>query len=87
MTGTDDFYCALDDTCRPRVSVPTRNEWKVVVMNRIVLWIACAGVGFWMGSYRLIPLWGIIALTVLAVFLWCIGEWHERREGGDDDEG
>lgn len=56
-------------------------------MNRIVLWIACAGVGFWMGSYRLIPLWGIIALTVLAVFLWCIGEWHERREGGDDDEG
>lgn len=56
-------------------------------MCRILVWIACAGAGFWLGSHRLVPGWGIVALAVLGVGLWCVGEWLERREGNGDDAG
>lgn len=56
-------------------------------MSRIVVWIACAAAGFWIGSHRLIPWWGIVSLAVLGGVLWCVGEWQERREGNDDDAG
>lgn len=54
-------------------------------MYRILVWIACAATGFWIGAHRLIPLWGIVSLAVLGGVFWCVGEWQERREGNGDD--
>lgn len=54
-------------------------------MGRIVATIVCAGVGFWLGSHRLVPLWVMVALAVLGAGLWLWAEWLERRGGLDDD--
>lgn len=56
-------------------------------MGRILVWIACAGAGFWLGSHRLVPLWAIVVLAFLGAGLWGLAEWLERREGNGDDAG
>ncbi len=53
-------------------------------MCRVLVWIACFGGGFWLGSYRLLPLWAIGVLITLAAGLLGVVEWLEQRERDDD---
>ena len=52
-------------------------------MGRLWLGIGCAAAGFWIGAHRLLPLWAIVALTVLGAVSWAAGEYLERRERED----
>lgn len=56
-------------------------------MGRLWLGIGCAGLGFWVGAHRLLPLWAIVVLAILGAVLWGLAEWLERREGNSDDAG
>lgn len=53
-------------------------------MGRLLVLILCFGGGFWLGSYRLVPLWAIGVLIFLAVGLLCLAEWMEQQERDDD---
>lgn len=56
-------------------------------MKRLWLGIGCAGAGFWIGANRWLPLWAIVALAVIGAVSWLLGEYLERREGKQNDEG
>lgn len=56
-------------------------------MGKILVSIAFAGAGFWLGSYHLIPLWAILLLLTMGTGLWLAAEWMERQGGNDDDQG
>ncbi|MDY1246048.1 hypothetical protein SOK08_01105 [Pseudomonas aeruginosa] len=56
-------------------------------MARLLVSIVCFGGGFWLGSYRLVPLWAIGVLIFLSAVLLGVAEWLEQREGQDDDAG
>ncbi|VXC90370.1 conserved hypothetical protein [Pseudomonas sp. 8Z] len=53
-------------------------------MGRLLVLILCFGGGFWLGSYRLLPLWAIGVLISLAAGLLGVVEWLEQRERDDD---
>jgi len=53
-------------------------------MGRLLVLILCFGGGFWLGSYRLVPLWATGVLIFLAVGLLCLVEWMEQQERDDD---
>lgn len=57
------------------------------VMGRLLVSIVCLGAGFWLGSYRLVPLWAIGVLIFLSAVLLGVAEWLEQREEHDDDAG
>ncbi len=57
------------------------------VMGRLLVLILCFGGGFWLGSYRLVPLWATGVLIFFAAGLLGVVEWLEQREGHDDDAG
>jgi len=56
-------------------------------MGRPVGVVLVFGCGFWLGSYRLVPLWAIGVLIFLSAVLLGVAEWLEQREGHDDDAG
>ncbi|WP_313132906.1 hypothetical protein [Stutzerimonas nitrititolerans] len=56
-------------------------------MGRLLVGFMCFGGGFWLGSYRVVPLWAIGLLIFLAAGLLGVVEWLEQREGHDDDAG
>lgn len=58
-----------------------------VIVKKIFLGVFFAGIGFWIGANRLLPLWLIVVLGVIGAVTWCVAEWMERREGHRDDEG
>lgn len=58
---------------------------EVLRMGKILVSIAVAGAGFWLGSYHLIPLWAILLLLAMGTGLWLAAEWMERQGGNDDD--
>jgi len=62
-------------------------ECEVNVMGRLLVSIVCLGAGFWLGSYRLVPLWAIGVLIFLSAVLLGVAEWLEQREVHDDDAG
>lgn len=49
-------------------------------MGRIFVGVTCVGAGFWLGSYRLVPLWAILVLAFIGAGLWLLAKWLERRE-------
>ena len=53
-------------------------------MARLLVSIVCFGGGFWLGSYRLVPLWAIGLLIFLSACLLGVAEWLEQRERDDD---
>ncbi|MHC8390183.1 hypothetical protein ACYZTM_19600 [Pseudomonas sp. MDT2-39-1] len=55
-------------------------------MKRLWMTLFFGGLGFWVGSNRWLPLWGIVALAVLGNVLWGWAAWLEHREGADHDE-
>lgn len=55
-------------------------------MKRIFLGVFFAGVGFWIGANRLLPLWLIVVLGLIGAVTWCVAEWMGRREGARDDD-
>lgn len=56
-------------------------------MKKIFAGVIFAGLGFWIGSHRLLPLWLIVVLGVIGAVTWCVAEWMERKERARDDEG
>ncbi len=56
-------------------------------MGRLLVGFVCFGGGFWLGSYRVVPLWAIGLLIFLSAALLGVAEWLEQREGHDDDAG
>lgn len=56
-------------------------------MGRLWLGIGCAGLGYWVGANRWLPLWAIVALAVLGAALWALAEYLERREDKHNDAG
>lgn len=55
-------------------------------MKQIFLGVFFAGLGFWIGANRLLPLWLIMVLGLIGVVTWCVVEWMDRREGPRDDD-
>lgn len=49
-------------------------------MKQFWVTVVYAGVGFWLGAHRLVPLWLIVVLAVLGAGLCGVAEWVERRE-------
>ncbi|CAM3296513.1 MFS transporter [Pseudomonas floridensis] len=54
-------------------------------MRKAMIAVCCAGLGFCLGVYRLVPIWLVIVLAILGAGLWGAGECIERRKsaGGD----
>ncbi|MCQ4313716.1 hypothetical protein NAV33_17745 [Pseudomonas stutzeri] len=48
--------------------------------------VLIAGLGFWLGANRLLPLWLISAIAVFGLACWATVEWMERAERRQDDE-
>lgn len=49
-------------------------------MIRILVPLACGGLGLWLGSRQGVPGWVAVVLLVLGTGLWLIGHRLERRE-------
>lgn len=54
-------------------------------MKKIFLGVVFAGVGFWIGANRLLPVWLIVVLGVIGAAALCVAEWMDRREGQRND--
>ncbi|MGX0954490.1 hypothetical protein AB7M18_000618 [Pseudomonas viridiflava] len=55
-------------------------------MRKFLIGAVCAGLGFWLGAYRLVPIWLVIVLAILGAGLWGVAECIERRRGVDEDK-
>lgn len=55
-------------------------------MKQIFLSVFFAGLGFWVGANRLLPLWGIVVLGVIGAVTWCVAKWLDRCEEQPDDD-
>jgi len=50
---------------------------------RKIFWgVFFAGLGFWIGANRLLPVWLIVVLGVVGAVTWCVAEWLDRRDDG-----
>lgn len=49
-------------------------------MKQLMMTIFFAGLGFWIGTHRLVPLWLIVVMGGLGVVCWLVAEWMERKE-------
>ena len=55
-------------------------------MRKVLIAAICAGLGFWLGAYRLVPIWLVIVLAVVGAGLWSLGECIERRRRSPEDK-
>jgi len=55
-------------------------------VKKIFLGVFFAGVGFWIGAKRLLPVWLIVVLGVTGAVALFVAEWMDQREGQRNDD-